>query len=482
MLIWIYYYILLIKTKGETKMKIPAELKELAQIFDENNKQLFIVGGYIRDAYLGVQSVLRDDIDLCSSVTPKELKKMLAGTKFEIKNINESVGVMAIHGKRRYEHATFRREFYESESHTPDHVEFIKSLEEDALRRDFKINAIYFNIIEGTYVDPLGGIDDLKERKITTTRAPKNVFNDDPERILRLIRFSCALGLAIPEEEMYYAKQNAYKIRFITKFRLRNEFERLLTADAIYPELAYTKDAHVKAMRLIGEIGAWAHILPAMDAIQKTFVKDHKGEAIYEHIMNCLTKSSPQIRLAVLLHDSGKVKTMEIRNNFFGAREFIDNIVEKNLGIEGLGYPKEVIARVAKIIKGYDFNRFGLFPKKIIKRFIFENHEVVENIVEIKTIIKSENKGYDCKSNSAESLKKVYDEMIKNGAPFNRLDLAIRGDDIIKSNPKVKMENVDVLIDKLLQKVALEPKKNNKEDLLVLANKMINSNPDLFID
>ena len=463
-------------------MKIPAELKELAQIFKDNNKELFIVGGYVRDAYLGVQSVLRDDIDLCSSVTPKELKKILAGTKFEIKNINEKVGVMAILGKRRYEHATFRREFYESESHTPDHVEFIKDIEEDALRRDFKINAIYFNILEGSYVDPLGGINDVKEKKITTTRAAKNVFNDDPERILRLIRFACALGLNIPEDEMYYAKQNAYKIRFISKYRLKNEFERLLTADGIYPELAYTRDAHVRAMRLLGEIDAWRHILPAVDAIKNSFVKDKKGESIYEHILNCLKIASPAVRLAILLHDSGKVKTMELRNNFFGAKEFVENIVEKNLGTEGLGYSKEVISRVIKIINGYDFNKLCLAPKKVIKKFIFENNDVVENVIEIKTIIKCENRGFEVKSKSASILKKVYDEMLKTGAPFNRLDLAIRGDDIIKLNPKIKLENVDTLIDKLLLKAALDPRKNNKEALCVMANKLINSNPDLYLD
>mgnify|MGYP003311753559 CR=1 FL=1 len=82
-----------------------------------------------------------------------------------------------------------------------------------------------------------------------------------------------------------------------------------------------------------------------------SFVKDQKGEKIYEHILNCLAVSSPSVRLAVLLHDSGKVKTMELRNNFFGAREFVENIVEKNLGISGLGYSKEVVSRVVKIIK-----------------------------------------------------------------------------------------------------------------------------------
>ena len=174
-------------------VKIPAELKELAQIFQENNKTLYIVGGYVRDSYLGVQSLLRDDIDLCSSATPRELKKILEGTKFEVKNINSSVGVMAIFGKRRFEHATFRREIYESESHMPDSIEFIKSLDEDARRRDFRINAIYYDILEGSFIDPLGGIDDLKQRKITTVKVPKIVFNDDPERILRLVRFACAL-------------------------------------------------------------------------------------------------------------------------------------------------------------------------------------------------------------------------------------------------------------------------------------------------
>ncbi len=463
-------------------MKIPAELKELAQIFEKNKKELFIVGGYVRDSYLGIQSVLRDDIDLCSSVTPKELRAMLEGTKFEVRNINEKVGVLAIIGKRRFEHATFRREFYESEAHTPDHVEFIDDLEEDALRRDFKINAIYFNIIEGTYVDPLGGLIDLKERQITTTKVPKIVFNDDPERILRLIRFAAAMGLSIPEDEMFYAKQNAYKIKFISKLRLRKEFEKLLTADQIYPELSYSKDAHFKAMKFIGEIDSWQYILPAVDALKNTSVKDKKGTPIYDHVLLCLKNASPEIRLAVLLHDCGKVKTMELRNNFFGAKEFVKNIVDTNLGINGLGFSREIVENVTKTIIGYDFNKLCLAPKKVIRKFVFENNEVIENIVELKTIIKSEFKGYPAKSCSASILKKVYDDMLKNGAPFSRLDLMVRGDDIIKTFPKIRIENIDTLIERLLIKAALNPKSNNKESLLVMADKLIKADPDFFLE
>lgn len=463
-------------------MKIPAELKELAEIFKENNKTLYIVGGFVRDSYLKIQSVLRDDIDLCSAATPKELKKILSGTKFEVKNINESVGVMAICGNRRYEHATFRKEIYESEKHTPDSVEFITSLEEDSKRRDFKINAIYFDILAGEYVDPLGGIRDLKDGKITTVKVPKIVFNDDPERILRLIRFSCSLGLEIPEEELFYAKQNAYKIKFISKYRLRNEFERLLSADEIYPTLLYTSNAHFRAMILLGELNIWQHIIPEMENIKKSDIVDDKDERIYEHTLNCLKNASPKIRLAVLLHDAGKLKTMELRKNFFGSHEFIKVIVEKNLGVNGLGYPKNIVERVIKTIIGYDFNRFGLASKKSVKKFIFENHDVIENIIEIKTVIKNENKSTLKTNRSARILRNVYNEMLKAGAPFDRLDLKVRGDDIIRQNPNVRLENLDTLIDNLLLKAALNPKINNKETLLVMANKMINSNRSLYLD
>lgn len=463
-------------------IKISTELKELAQIFKNNDKKLYIVGGFVRDSYLGIQSALRDDIDLCSNVTPKQLRKILEGTNFSVSAINESVGVMAINGKRRYEYATFRKEYYETESHMPDKIEFINSLEEDSRRRDFRINAVYYDILEQSFVDPLGGIEDLKEQKITTVKVPKIVFNDDPERILRLIRFACALGLEIPEEEYYYAKQNAYKVKFMSKSRLKNEFEKLLTCDQIYPELLHTRNAHFRAMVLIGEFDLWKYIMPAIDDLKKSQVVDNKGERIYEHTLNSLKNASPKIRLAVLFHDVGKVKTMEQRHNFFGAREFVESIVDLNLGINGLGYSKGEIKRIVRTINGYDFNNYCLATKNTIKKFIFNNKDVIENVIEIKNVVKNESRMNIRKIKSAEKLRKTYNDMLKNGAPFDLRDLNIKGDDIIKANPYINLENLDDLLDKMLELTALKPKMNNKEDLLVLARKVINSKRDYFLE
>lgn len=463
-------------------MKISAELKELSEIFRANKKPLYIVGGYVRDSYLGIQSLIRDDIDLCSPAKPNELKRMLAGTRFEVSALNEKFGVMEITGKRRYEFATFRKEIYEDESHNPTSIEFITELEQDARRRDFRINAIYYDIQNAEFVDPLGGIEDLRDRKITTVKVPKIVFNDDPERILRLVRFACSLGLSIPEEEWFYAKQNAYKIHYMSKFRLKNEFEKLLTADQIYPELLYTKDAHFKAMVLLGELGVWNEILPAMGDIQKSEVRDKKGERIYDHILNTLKNSSPSIRLAVLLHDSAKVKLIEERRNIFGAKDFVRVIVEKNLGVNGLGYPKQIVENVIKIIIGYDFNRLGLASKSTVKKFIFNNKPVIENIIEIKTVIYNETTGYGKKSRSAEILRSTYNQMIKEKTPFDLRDLAVNGDDVIKNCPNINVENVDVLLDSLLEWAVLNPKKNNKKELLLVMNKMINSKRGFYLD
>jgi len=463
-------------------MKISAELKELSNIFARNKKTLYIVGGYVRDSYLGIQSLIRDDIDLCSNVTPTQLKKMLDGTNFSVKPRNEKFGVMEIIGKRTYEFASFRKEIYENESHNPTSVEFINDLEEDARRRDFRINAIYYDINNGSFIDPLGGLEDLKERKITTVKVPKIVFNDDPERILRLIRFACCLGLSIPEEEWFYAKQNAFKVCYMTKFRLRNEFEKLLTADQIYPDLLYTKDAHFRAMVLIGELGIWKEILPAMEDIKKSEVRDKKGERIYEHVLNCIKNSSPKIRLAVLLHDSAKVKTIEEKRSMFGSKEFVNVIVEKNLGINGLGYPKQIVENVIRTILGYDFNRFGFASKNTIKKFIFKNRAVIENVIEIKTVIYNESTGFGKKSKSAEQLRNIYNQMLKENTPFELRDLRVNGDDIIKKFPYINIENIDVLLDSLLEWAVLNPKKNNKKELLLVATKMINSKRSFYLD
>ncbi len=463
-------------------IKIPKEIIRLAEIFKNNGHRLYIVGGYVRDSLLNIQSAIRDDIDLCSDVTPAMLRKILNQTEFNIQPINEFVGVMAIEGNRRYEHATFREEVYENDSHNPTKIKFIDKLEKDAERRDFKINAIYYDILEQEIVDPLGGQFNLRERIIETTKEPKYVFDSDPERILRLIRFACSLGFDIPENELRFAKKNSPKVAFISKYRLKNEFEKLLTCDQIYPDLPYTAEAHFRAMVLIGELDIWKHILPDLDEIKNSDITDKKGELIYDHTLNCLKNASPKIRMAVLLHDAAKVKTIKQGKSFFGAKEFVSVIVDKNLGVEGLGYNKDFISKVTRTILGYDFNNLGFASTNSIKQFIFNNKDIVENVIEIKNVIKNENRLVQKPVKVAEKIRKVYNNMLKKGSPFVLADLNINGNQIIESFPHIKLENLDELLDRLLLLAAINPMKNNMKDLIIMANKLINSKRDFYLE
>ena len=106
----------------------------------------------------------------------------------------------------------------------------------------------------------------------------------------------------------------------------------------------------------------------------------------------------------------------------------------------------------------------------------------VSDIITADLIMKNENKIYGKRVRSGEILRKVYNEMLKHGAPFDVRDLQIRGDDIIRAHPHINLENLDVLLDKMLLKTALCPRKNNKQDLLVMAKRMINSKRDYYLE
>ena len=110
------------------------------------------------------------------------------------------------------------------------------------------------------------------------------------------------------------------------------------------------------------------------------------------------------------------------------SKEFVNVIVEKNLGVNGLGYPKNIVENVIRTVLGYDFNRFGLASKKTIREFIFKNRAVIENIIEIKTVVHNESVGFGKKSKSAENLRNMYNQMLKENTPFELRDLKINGE------------------------------------------------------
>src|ERR1043165_3096925 len=166
------------------------EIALLAQAFVGHGKELYLVGGTVRDELLGRDS---HDIDCATNALPEEIKAIAAQTNpLHIIPIGEKFGTIQLQYATDAEPliveiTTYRGERYTPGSRKPE-VQFGTSIYEDLRRRDFTINAIAKNLLTGHYVDPFYGRRDLQGRCIRAVDDPAQRFKDDPLRLLRAVR------------------------------------------------------------------------------------------------------------------------------------------------------------------------------------------------------------------------------------------------------------------------------------------------------
>lgn len=462
---------------------IPEELIELATIFKKNKEKLYIVGGFVRNKILGIADEFNLDIDVCSSALPEKVMKMLEKTDFEANFMNKELGVIEIKKNLRVEHATFRKEKYEfSGVHIPDNVEFIKDINQDALRRDFRCNAIYFDILEEEIVDPLDGFGDINNKILRTTDNPEIVFRDDAERILRMVRFASTLCFEIEKKTFKEALNNVSKLKFISKTRIREEFSKIVLADTVYPNLADVKYAHARGITILSELGALRYVLPALDEIKRKPIIEDCGKLLYDHVLNVFAISDPEVRLSALLHDVGKAKAFLEFGNFEGSSDFAPVIIEDNLGENGLCYSKKIVERVKRVVLGQDFNKHGFESAKNIRHYIAENYQDIELILKLKKAINFDKYNKKSLSFGFVRLKKTYEKMLKSNTPFTLKDLKINGNNLKNTFPQLKENKIGFVLDFLLSKCIDKPMKNNKDNLLFLAEKLLIKNKQEFLE
>src|SRR3989344_5003358 len=149
--------------------------------------ETYIAGGAVRDALLKRKI---SDIDIATSATPADVKKIFAKTI----PTGEKHGTMTVRlNKVNYEVTTFRSEGKYVDYRRPVKVKFIKKAEQDAQRRDFTINALFYDVVSGHIVDYVGGLDDLKKRKIRLVGESEDRIREDALRMMRAVRLSTTL-------------------------------------------------------------------------------------------------------------------------------------------------------------------------------------------------------------------------------------------------------------------------------------------------
>ena len=194
-------------------------LKEL----NDNGYKAYIVGGYVRDVLLDIES---NDIDITTNATPKQIMELFNDSCLP----NEDYGSVIIEKKGyRFEITTFRKEIGYNDNRHPTEVKYIDELYPDLLRRDFVINTICMDS-NGDIVDYLNGREDLENKVIRTVDDAYKSFSDDALRILRAIRFATILDFKLSDEVVDAIKKTKDLVRNISYYRKKSELDKIFTS------------------------------------------------------------------------------------------------------------------------------------------------------------------------------------------------------------------------------------------------------------
>lgn len=285
-------------------LKLPV-FRQIGEIADSMNREVYVVGGYVRDIFLRRHS---SDIDFVTVGSGIELATEVAGKINRGKGLSvfTSYGTAQVKaGDLELEFVGARRESYSRDSRNP--IVEDGTLEDDQNRRDFTINAMAVCLNAdrfGELVDPFNGVVDLHNRTIRTPLDPDITFSDDPLRMMRAIRFASQLDFTIEPETFEAIRRNRNRISIITKERINDELSKIMRSST--PSTGF---------RLLDDSGLLELIFPTLYALKGVETKEGRGhkDNFYHTLQvvdNVAAKSDNEwLRWAALLHDIGKPVT-----------------------------------------------------------------------------------------------------------------------------------------------------------------------------
>jgi poly(A) polymerase len=329
-------------------------LATLAQRFAEAGHELALVGGPVRDAFLGRPV---NDLDLTTDAHPDEIIRIVRPISTAHWDIGREFGTIgAQFSAETVEITTYRSDAYDAESRKPV-VAFGDTLEGDLTRRDFTMNAMALRLPSLTLVDPTGGLDDLLAGRLRTPIAPERSFSDDPLRMMRAVRFAAQLGAEVDEAALTAIRGMLDRLAIVSAERVRDELVKLLSTDT--PR---------RGLELMVDTGLAAIVLPELPALRLEVDEHAHHKDVYEHSLTVLDQaidlersrsSVPDappdvvLRLAALLHDIGKPATKKVEAG--GAVTFHHHdLVGAKLArkrLTALRFDRDTIKQVSRLVE-----------------------------------------------------------------------------------------------------------------------------------
>ena len=363
---------------------LPESILALAGRFGSAGHEIALVGGPVRDAFLGVEA---HDFDLTTSALPNETEAIMRQWADAVWTVGREFGTIAgSKGSLQVEVTTYRTEEYEENSRKPV-VIYGKTLEGDLSRRDFTVNAMAMRLPDLVLVDPFNGLEDLAEGVLRTPVSATQSFRDDPLRIMRAARFAAQLGVDVAPEVVKAMGAEAERLEIVSAERIRSELERLIVSP--FPR---------RGLELLVYTGVAPYVLPELSALQDTVDEHGRHKDVYEHTLTVLDQAmaletgpdgpvpGPDfiLRFAALMHDIGKPATRRFEgpkvtfhhHDLVGAK-----LVRKRL--KALAYPGAVVKSVEKLVElhlrfhGYSD---GEWSDSAVRRYVRDAGDELERL------------------------------------------------------------------------------------------------------
>ena len=492
------------------ELTIPQPVLFVLHHLQENGFEAYVVGGAVRDVMMHRETT---DWDFTTNAKPEEIQKLFPKNFYD--NNFGTVGVAIDHIMKQmkksgwsieevrkdeewhnqvFEITTFRKEYGYADRRRPDKIIWGKKIEEDLARRDFTVNAIAMRVgekktnhkpkqtdtlngllsfaqkepalsVPAELIDPYNGAEDIEKKLIRSVGVAKERFHEDALRMMRAIRFGAQLGFTIENSTQKAISQSADLLEEISWERKRDELLKIIASD--HP---------ADGILLLSSTRLLEFLIPEMLEMRDVEQGGHHIYDVWKHSIESLRHCPSTdliVRLATLLHDIGKPKTMRKQGprgvTFYG-HEVVGARMVESIG-RRLRLSNKQLEKMVTLVRWHMFVYDKDMTDAAIRRFM--KRVGLNNINDMMLLRVGDRIGGGSKATSwrlRELQKRIGEQLYE---PMSLKDLKISGNDLMN---KLKMKpgpKVGEILNKLFEEVMEDSKKNTKDYLLKRAVELV---------
>ncbi|AUX20601.1 polynucleotide adenylyltransferase [Sorangium cellulosum] len=446
---------------------VPEDVLGICRRLRERGKRGWIVGGCVRDLLRGEPA---KDWDVATDARPEDV--MAAFRKVIPTGIQHGTVTVLVRGVP-YEVTTLRGDGTYSDGRRPDRVEFVDDITADLARRDFTMNAIAIDPVDGHLIDPFGGRKDLEARVIRAVGDPSERFAEDGLRVLRAARFAATLeGTLDPETERAMSTARSHQtFRCVSAERVRDEWLKAMRARR--PSVAFeimrrTELLAITCPEMLESVGCEQNRWHAYD--------------VWGHAMACLDacRPDPVLRIAALMHDIGKPRTRafseKTRDYTFYEHERVGAEMAEPI-LSRLRFSNDERARIVALIRHHLICYDDSWTDAAVRRWLRRVTPALAPDLYDIGVADALGKGRDASEDIASigRLRARVEALLAAGAALSAKDLAVNGSVLMKELGIPPGRLVGEILERLVELVTEEPEANTRERLLAAAREMVAS-------